>query len=487
MTTVRRGTATVRHGLWLGFLLALLLVGCVGQLPGDVPGDLAPGSAATVVPRERPLLALNPDDRILVLAPHPDDETIAAGGLIQQAQALGLPVHVAFLTNGDANEWAFTLYRGAITLDPTAVLEDGLVRQQEALNATAALGLKPEQVTFLGYPDFGTLHIWLDHWRDRPPFRAMMTERNAVPYTAALSPNASYKGESILADLETVLREFRPTKIFVSHPGDQNPDHQALNLFTRVALWNLRGEVAPEVYTYLVHYGRYPAPRGLLKDAPLEPPANFDVGDVWRVLPLTAEQVDRKLAALQQHKTQWDASATYLESFVRRNELFAAAGPDLKLAPDAPVVVSERIPLRSASRPVEQLTPQERAKYVGLEIESVRLEGDTLVVSATLQRQLQEDIKATAYLFGYRDDRPFAEMPKLHVEVSENGYKLSEDGKPFSGDPVQVTSGANAIEIRVPAARLGDPQRLLLGLRVQTGQLPLEAEPWRSFDLRGER
>ena len=238
---------------------------------------------------------------------------------------MGLPVHVAFLTNGDNNEWAFSLYRGALSLDPTSVLEGGLVRQQEALNATVALGLKPEDVTFLGYPDFGTLRIWLDHWRNREPLRAMMTERNAVPYTSALSPNAPYRGENILADLTTVLRDFKPTKIFTSFPGDQNPDHQALYLFTCVALWNLRNEIAPEIYTYLVHYGRFPSPRGLLKDAPLEPPANFDVGDIWHALPLTPTQVDRKLAALQQHKSQWDASSKYLESFVRSNELTAAA------------------------------------------------------------------------------------------------------------------------------------------------------------------
>jgi len=467
------------------FLLVLLLAGCAGPLPGDIPQDLTPGAVVTVAPKARPELTLKPDDRILVLAPHPDDETLSSGGLIQQAQALGLPVHVAFLTNGDNNEWAYSLFRGAISLDPTSVLESGLVRRQEALNATATLGLKPEDVTFLGYPDFGTLRIWLDHWRDREPLRAMVTERNAVPYTSALSPNAPYRGESILADLTTVLRDFKPTKIIVSNPGDQNPDHQALYLFTRVALWNLRDEIDPEIYSSLVHYGRFPAPRGLLKDAPLEPPANFDVGDIWHVLPLTPAQVDRKLAALLQHKSQWDAASRYLESFVRSNELFAARGDDLKVTPDTPVVVNENIALRGARRPLEQLTLQERAKYVGAEIERISLDGDTLVISATLAQPLPQDVKATADLFGYRDDRPFAEMPKLHVEIGESGHKLYDAGKPLKDDSVQVTSNPNAIEIRVPLASLGSPQRVLLGMRVQTGEAPLESEPWRVLDLTG--
>ena len=470
---------------WLLFLLVLLLAGCSGQLPGDIPQALTPGPMPTVAPKARPELTLKPDDRILVLAPHPDDETLSSGGLIQQAQALGLPVKVAFMTMGDNNEWAYSLYRGALSLDPTSVLESGLVRHQEALNATAALGLKPEDVTFLGYPDFGTLRIWLDHWRDRQPLRAMMTERNAVPYTSALSPNAPYKGESILADLTTVLRDFKPTKIIVSDPGDQNPDHQALYLFTRVALWNLRNEIAPEIFTYLVHYGRFPMPRGLHKDAPLEPPANFDVGDIWHTLPLTPAQVDRKLAALKQHKTQWDASSRYLESFVRNNELFAAQGDDLKVTPDTPVLVNENIALRGTRRPLEQLTPQERAKYVGAEIDRISLDGETLVITATLAQALPQDVKATAYLFGYRDDRSFSEMPKLHVEIGESGHKLYDMGKPLKDDSVQVTSKPNEFEIRVPLASLGSPQRVLLGLRVQTGGVPLESEPWRTLDLTG--
>ena len=467
------------------FLLALLLAGCSGQLPGDIPLAQAPGAAATVAPKARPELTLKTDDRILVLAPHPDDETLASGGLIQQAQARGLPVHVSFLTNGDNNEWAYSLYRGALSLDPTSVLEGGLVRHQEALNATAALGLKPEDVTFLGYPDFGTLRIWLDHWRNREPLRAMMTERNAVPYTSALSPNAPYRGESILADLTTVLRDFKPTKIIVSDPGDQNPDHQALYLFTRVALWNLRNEIDPEIYTYLVHYGRFPSPRGLLKAAPLEAPANFDVGGIWHTLPLTPAQLDRKLTALLQHKSQWGAASRYLESFVRSNELFAARGDDLKVTPAAPVVVNESIALRGARRPLEQLTPQERAKYVGAEIDRISLDGDTLVISATLAQPLPQDVKATAYLFGYRDDRSFAEMPKLHVEIGESGHKLYDAGKPLKDDSVRVTSSPNAIEMRVPLASLGSPERVLLGLRVQTGEAPLESEPWRVLDLTG--
>jgi len=41
--------------------------------------------------------------RVLVLAPHPDDETLGAGGLIAQARAAGATVSVALLTQGEAD------------------------------------------------------------------------------------------------------------------------------------------------------------------------------------------------------------------------------------------------------------------------------------------------------------------------------------------------------------------------------------------------
>ena len=54
-------------------------------LPHDTKANITP-------------VILNADDRILVLAPHPDDEVLGAAGVIQQAKALGLPVKIVFFT-----------------------------------------------------------------------------------------------------------------------------------------------------------------------------------------------------------------------------------------------------------------------------------------------------------------------------------------------------------------------------------------------------
>ncbi|RAI56159.1 PIG-L family deacetylase [Roseicella frigidaeris] len=79
----------------------------------------------------------------LVLAPHPDDESIGCGGLIAAASAAGLPVRVVVVSDGTGSHPG---------LPPDAIRP---VRERETLAATAALGLPPEAVHFLRLPDRG--------------------------------------------------------------------------------------------------------------------------------------------------------------------------------------------------------------------------------------------------------------------------------------------------------------------------------------------
>lgn len=45
-----------------------------------------------------------PQQRILILAPHPDDETLGCGGLVSKAKSAGAEVYVQFLTVGDTQD-----------------------------------------------------------------------------------------------------------------------------------------------------------------------------------------------------------------------------------------------------------------------------------------------------------------------------------------------------------------------------------------------
>lgn len=81
---------------------------------------------------------------LLLLAPHPDDESLGAGGLLAAAAATATPPFVVILTDGTGshpNSRAFPATRLRAT------------RQREAQAAIAALGLPPGNIAFLGLPD----------------------------------------------------------------------------------------------------------------------------------------------------------------------------------------------------------------------------------------------------------------------------------------------------------------------------------------------
>ncbi|MGD1018280.1 MAG: PIG-L family deacetylase [Verrucomicrobiia bacterium] len=418
-----------------------------------------------------------------MLAPHPDDESIGCGGIIQQAVAMKLPVRIVWLTYGDNNEWSFFLYRKHIVVMPEAVRVMGEVRHSEALAAAKILGVDTHQLAFLGYPDFGTLTIWYRHWADQPPLESMLTKVTKVPYADAYRPGAPYKGEEILHDIEANLREFKPTKVFVSHPSDHNVDHQALYLFTRVALWNLEDRMHPDVYPYLVHFAHWPALRGLQPARTMLPPAQLATSVDWNVVPLSPGQVHVKESALLAHRSQVDASGKYLLSFVRANELFG----------DFPAVVVPTIRIenqflpgrlqRSPQLKEQQLTEEEQASFVGIEQVHTWREANDLVVTVRLSRPLAGAVSASIFAFGYRDNWPFDQMPKLRINIGELKRDVLDQTRKLPEKTVQFQRHDRELTLHIPLKAMGDPQRVLTCVHTYLGEDPLDWAEWRILEI----
>ncbi|HVO32694.1 MAG TPA: PIG-L family deacetylase [Elusimicrobiota bacterium] len=426
----------------------------------ELPADVTPFSA---------------HDRVLILAPHPDDEVLGCAGIIQKAVAAKAPVRIVFLTYGDNNEWSFTVYRHKPVLAPASMRQMGKIRRDEALAAAAVLGLSPDHLTFLGYPDFGTLAIWNDHWNTDPPYRSMLTRVTAVPYSTAYRPGASYKGDDILSDLEAVLTQYRPTRVFVSHPADHNPDHRALYLFLRVALWDLAKQMSPRVYPYLIHYVGWPRPRGYYPADALSPPDLFQDEITWQISPLSPAERVKKFEALQKHYTQYLYSGAYLASFCRTNELFG----------DFPVttLVSETKdePLVS-----EHLTDAERAEFVGLEERDADMKAGFLVLRVRLSRPMGETVETWMSAFGYRRDRPFAVMPKLNIQFGNIHHRLYDRGKRILDPRVRMIRHPRELIVEIPLDLLGQPERILTSSRTTLGRVPLDWMSWRVLDVPAE-
>jgi LmbE family N-acetylglucosaminyl deacetylase len=140
---------------------------------------------------------------ILVIAPHPDDETIGCGGSLLLHSAAGDRVAAVWLTSGEL---------GLKRLDATKARQ---IREREARRAGALLGLA--ELIFLGYPDWAV----------------------------------AQHQEAIQQDLVSILKRIAPDTIYLPHPLDDHPDHQPVSHLVKSAIQ--KGALAkPELRGYEV-------------------------------------------------------------------------------------------------------------------------------------------------------------------------------------------------------------------------------------------
>jgi LmbE family N-acetylglucosaminyl deacetylase len=226
--------------------------------------------------------------RLLVLAPHPDDETLGCGGLILLARRAGMPVLIVFLTDGGAS------HPGLVPREEMAA-----VRRREA--AEAATRLEVPDFEICGFPD-GRLRA---------------------------------HGREVVAAVARAVERFAPSAAFAPLPRDRHADHEAAAAIARAALRRTNSEAA--LYGYPAwawqhwpfvrpRYGLRPRPGAALRLAA----SVTRVADVRGVL-------EEKRHALAAHQTQLGAlpggrmghslekrrGGTFLECFFTGYEFFA--------------------------------------------------------------------------------------------------------------------------------------------------------------------
>jgi LmbE family N-acetylglucosaminyl deacetylase len=139
------------------------------------------------------------DVTMLVVRPHPDDETSLTGGMLAYYSARGIRTGVVTCTGGEEGEIHDP------DLDPVADLPRlGEIRERELRNACEILGVRA--LRLLGYRDSGML--------DTPGNQHPDAFCNADPAEAA-------------GRLVKVIRELRPLVMVVEPPGGlySHPDH----------------------------------------------------------------------------------------------------------------------------------------------------------------------------------------------------------------------------------------------------------------------
>jgi LmbE family N-acetylglucosaminyl deacetylase len=276
-----------------------------------------------------PVLDVPAMTRLLVIAPHPDDEVLGAGGLMQRVKAGGGAVRVVYLTDGDGYP------EGVKEEDhveaPTAkdYLGYGKQRRREARAALVRLGLADAFQTFLGFPDGGLCRLTRAYWSERRgAYRSPYTRLNRPPKSEMLVPATQYRGEDLSQELALIIGDFKPTIIAVPRREDQHEDHCAAWYFLADSLNDVRRvhpEFSTDVINYIVHFNSWP----FEDDGPrLDPPPGLRGGaSGWMRLALTPAEARAKRQALRRFTTQMHVMDWFLDGFARSNEVFSRPRP----------------------------------------------------------------------------------------------------------------------------------------------------------------
>ena len=204
-----------------------------------------PGAAATTSCDNESLTAY---PALLVLAPHPDDETLGFAGLIDAYLRAGKPVSVVVVTDGDAYCEACRFWKNSTVAGPMCTAEElsnfatpeidsfAEVRRSESAAAAKILGLSPPR--FLGYPDTGLGAAWrnLDQGKTAEPLRRSDFSNCTSCETCGYGegPRTTLTADTLAASLrELIAAAPDGALIATTHWLDGHPDHAALGNFVR--------------------------------------------------------------------------------------------------------------------------------------------------------------------------------------------------------------------------------------------------------------
>jgi LmbE family N-acetylglucosaminyl deacetylase/glycosyltransferase involved in cell wall biosynthesis len=443
----------------LPFFLALFLLGFIVFARDNIVAYSAAGRAGEF--DNLPVFAIDNFHRILIIAPHPDDESLAAGGLIQKALAEDSQVKVVIVTNGDAQEFAPVILSRKIDPGPQDFVAMGNRREAESVAALEKLGLRSDDIEFLGYPDRGIGPMWLADWNTQCPYTSSYTRVKKDPYPDTYHRGGAYCGRDLLKDLQTTIEGYRPDLIILPHPADQNPDHEAVSNFARLAIaMTTAGNESDttEVWGYLVHYGMFPQPRGEHLSQVLVPPGRLMGSNTdWGRVDLTPSQVSLKYSAIEDYSSQDLLLGQFLPSFARRNELFEAL-PIQILRPitftTLPIFIhgADKNPFSDLSGVYDEEFPVKGNLLTGWQAAHLN---DKMWLDLHMKRDMLPDLDCTLYL----------KLPDGRTE------KLALD-------PIGSVFASRDFVAQVDLATLGNPSVIAFATEIRQGGFLVSKNGW---------
>ena len=154
----------------------------------------------------------------MFVSPHDDDVVAGAGLTFQAGLAEGAQVHAAIVTDGRMGycrpEQRHTIAK---------------VRMAEAQKSFKLLGLPPDRLRFLKYPD-----------GDLSSFRGR--------HFSTTGSYSEIEGAVGMQNTFTyILRQIRPTRVFLPTSTDLHPDHRTAHEELMISLFHAQGNIWPEL------------------------------------------------------------------------------------------------------------------------------------------------------------------------------------------------------------------------------------------------
>lgn len=268
--------------------------------------------------RHEPPAALSPksypiNKRLLIIAPHPDDEILGGAALILKTIKQGGQVHVILVTDGDAFRAGVMRWYKTTKPSPSDFLHYAKIRRRESIAALGILGVKKQSISFFHYPDQRLRALWLNKKITKPAYTQTHT----------------FAAEMLLNQLRTEIDNGRPQTILLPLPQDAHVDHVATSAFAWTSILQeelLHPKYHPVLFGYLAHRGYWPYPRFKASFLPLKPPNNLP-NTTWIQIILTQQERTLMDRSLHQYRTQYQMMPGYLNSFIRTNALLAPLKP----------------------------------------------------------------------------------------------------------------------------------------------------------------
>ena len=191
------------------------------------------------------------EDRVLVVAPHPDDAEIAAFGLYSDTRAT-----ILTLTAGDASNRYQNPTQPWMSLSRSTI---ATMRVWDSLTIPQLGGVPPEKAVNLCYPDGLLMQMYLnpDHDFQNDGVDKFDFQRLRQMNRSSLIGDAeACTWKSLVQDLSRIFAELKPTIVVMPHPGlDPNPDHLFATVALREALQSICSKTG-RMFLYSVHNRR---------------------------------------------------------------------------------------------------------------------------------------------------------------------------------------------------------------------------------------